>query len=133
MAAPAALAQRDLTLVGAACGAILLVGAAAMFDLTDGRLGALTSVAVVLASVTIPLAVAHHQLFSTLFAPPLLLVAALTVVVVLDPGAVAPDGMPESAGRFGRVLAGTVANGVTLALAEVLALAAIGLRRLALR
>ncbi|WP_229051490.1 hypothetical protein [Aeromicrobium sp. Leaf350] len=133
MAAPAALAQRDLTLAGAACGAALLIGAAALLDLADGRLGVVTSVAVVMASLTVPLAVAPHQLWNTLFAPPVLLVGTLVVVAMVAPGAIAPDGMPESAGRAGRVLAGTVSNGITLALAEVLALAAIGLRRLGLR
>lgn len=133
MAAPAALAQRDLTLVGAACGAALLIGAAALFDLTDGRVGIATSIGVVLASFTVPLAVAPHQLWNTLFAPPVLLIGTLVVVAVVTPDAIAPEGMPESAGRAGRVLAGTVASGVTLAAAEVLALAAIGLRRLALR
>lgn len=133
MAAPAALAQRDLTLVGAACGAALLIGAAALFDLTDGGVGIVTSIGVVLASLTVPLAVAPHQLWNTLFAPPVLLIGTLVVVAIVAPDAIAPDGMPESAGRAGRVLAGTVASGVTLAVAEVLALAAIGLRRLALR
>lgn len=133
MAAPAALAQRDLTLVGAACGAALLLGAAALFDLADGRLGIVTSIGVVLASLTVPLAVAPHQLWNTMFAPPVLLIGALVVVAVVAPDAIAPGGMPESAGRAGRVLAGTVASGVTLAVAEVLALAAIGLRRLGLR
>ena len=127
------LAQRDLTLVGAACGAALLIGAAALFDLTDGRVGIVTSIGVVLASFTVPLAVAPHQLWNTLFAPPVLLIGTLVVVAVVAPDAIAPEGMPDSAGRAGRVLAGTVASGVTLAVAEVLTLAAIGLRRLALR
>ncbi len=130
MAAPAALAQRDLTLVGAACGAALLIGAAALLDLTDGRLGIVTSIGVVLASLTVPLAVAPHQLWNSMFAPPVLLIGTLVVVAVVAPDAIAPEGMPDSAGRAGRVLAGTVASGVTLAIAEVLALAAIGLRRL---
>ena len=133
MAAPAALAQRDLTLVGAACGAAILIGAASLLDLSDGRVGVVTSIGVALASLTVPLAVAPHQLWNTLFAPPVLLIGTLVVVAVVAPGAIAPEGMPESAGRAGRVLAGTVASGVTLAVAEVLALAAIGLRRLALR
>ena len=133
MAAPAALAQRDLTLVGAACGAVLLIGAAALFDLTDARLGPLTSIAVVLASLPVPLAVAPRQLWNTLFAPPVLLLGTLVVVAIVAPEAIAPEGMPASAGPAGRVLAGTVASGVTLAVAEVLALLAIGLRRLALR
>lgn len=130
MAAPAALAQRDLTLVGAACGAALLIGAAALLDLSDGRLGVVTSISVVLASFTVPLAVAPHQLWNTLFAPPVLLIGSLVVVAIVAPDAIAPEGMPETAGRAGRVLAGTVASGITLAVAEVLALAAIGLRRL---
>ena len=133
MAAPAALAQRDLTLAGAACGAALLIGAAVLLDVADGRLGVITSIGVVLASLTVPLAVAPHQLWNSLFAPPVLLIGTLVVVAVVAPGAIDPEGMPDSAGRAGRVLAGTVASGVTLAVAEVLALAAIGLRRLGLR
>ncbi|GAA1726120.1 hypothetical protein [Aeromicrobium alkaliterrae] len=133
LAAPAALAQRDITLAAASRGAVLLVALLTIIDLIDGSLGMFTSVGVLMASVSVPLSVTPSQLWATVLAPPLLLIGVLTLAVVIDPAAVAPEGMPESAGRFGRVLAGTVDRGITLAVAETFTLAALGLRRLALR
>jgi len=130
MAAPAALAQRDLTLAAASRLAVLLVAVVTAADLTDGSLGAFTSAGVVMAAVMVPLSVDHSQLWATIFAPPILLIGALTVVAIVDPAAISPDGMPDTAGRAGRVLAGSVDRGVTLAIAEALTLLAIGLRRL---
>ena len=130
LSAPAALAQRDLTLRGAIWLAATIVAVVVGADLTDGRLGALTSYGLIMASATAPLAVDPRHLWSTVFIAPLLLLATMTVVAIFAASAIDPAGMPDTAGRAARVLAGAVDRGVTLAIAEGLTLIAIGMRRL---
>ncbi|MFT4189320.1 MAG: hypothetical protein QM621_12145 [Aeromicrobium sp.] len=130
LAAPATLAQRDLTLRGAALLATALTAAAALLDLADGRLGFMTTAGLLMSAVTVPLAVIPEHLWATIFVPPALLVGAMVFVSFLNSDALLSDAMPHSSHHAGRILAGTLDRGVTLAIAETLTIATIGLRHL---
>ena len=94
-------------------------------DLLDGRLGFLFSLGFVLVVLTAPFSVDVRSLLTTGVMPPVLLIAALWVVALLAPQAIAVDGLPADAGTLARTLAAVIDHGVTLVVGHVLALAAI--------
>ncbi len=127
--APAGLARRDLGTRQAlwfACGALAVV--TALDVLTDQRLGIVFSVGFVLVVATVPLAIDVRSLLPAGVLPPVLLVAAVALVVALAPEAVRVDGLPPDTGWFGRTLTGVVDRGVTLLIGHGLALALVVVR-----
>ncbi|MFT4299942.1 MAG: hypothetical protein QM597_09940 [Aeromicrobium sp.] len=124
------LAQRDLTPGIAVLGSAGLVLAMTVADLLDGSLGAWTTLGILMAAATVPLALARPHLWNAIFFPPLLLGIAMLLVAFFVPGAIVPDGIPATATPGGRALAGFVDRGVALAVAELVTLATIGLRYL---
>ena len=60
--------------------------------------------------------------------PPILLIAALFTVVLINPSAVTAAGVATNAGAFSRTLAAVLDHGLTLVIGHGLALAAIVLR-----
>lgn len=122
---PAGLARADLSSQRVLIVSILALAAVTALDLIDGRLGPLFSIGFVLIVATMPLAVEAGKLFFTGALPPLLLVLAIGVVAVVNPEAIAVEGLPANVGWAGRTLTGIVDRGVTLLVGSALALASI--------
>jgi hypothetical protein len=125
---PASSALTDLTGRGASLasvGAMALVG---VIDLTDGRLGLITSIGFVGVSVAVALAVHRHHLLTAAVLPPVLLLATFVTVALVAPQAVQVPGMAPDISWVGRAIAGVVDRGITLTVGYGLALAIIALR-----
>lgn len=122
---PAVAARYDLTPRSVVLCAVVALALVTALDLIDGTLGLAFSVAFVLVSVSAATAVDHRGLFTAGVLPPALMVGALLVVAFVAPEAIVVANLPDSAGIFGRTLAGTIAHGVPLLVGHALALAAI--------
>lgn len=97
-------------------------------DLTDGRLGAAFSIGFILIAITVPMAVELRSVVVAGVLPPVLLIASLFAVALINPAAVPVEGVPRDAGVFARTLAAVLDHGLTLVIGHGLALATIVLR-----
>lgn len=125
---PAELARRDLSARQAILAACVALTAIVVLDLIDGRLGAAYSVGFVLVVVTVPLSVDVRHLFPAGVLPPVLLLASLLAIAILEPSAIRVDGLAEDASLVARLIAGVIDHGMTLVIGHGLALGLIVLR-----
>ena len=122
------LARHDLSAQQSVAVACVSLAAVTALDLTDGRLGFLFSLGVVLAVLTAPLSVDVRSLLTTGVMPPVLLIGSLFAVALFFPDAIVVDGMPGDAGALARTIAAVVDHGITLVVGHVLALVGIAVR-----
>lgn len=125
---PAAAARYDLTPRAAVLCSILTLAAVTGLDLLDGTIGAAFDVAFVLVVLTAATAVQARGLFTVGVLPPFLMIGALLTLALTVPDALVVDGLPDSAGVFGRTLGATISHGVVLLVGHALAIGAIVLR-----
>lgn len=125
---PARMARHDLSARQAIVSASVSMVAIVALDLLDGTLGPLYSVGFVLIVVTVPLSVDVRALFPAGVLPPILLLASLLVVCLVDPAAIQIDGLAKDPTLVGRLIASVIDHGVTLVIGHGLALGVIGLR-----
>lgn len=126
--APVAWASHDLRPRLAVTCSVLAMALVIGLDLIDWKLGSVFSVGFVLIALTAPLAVEARGLFTTALLPPALLFGALFAVALFFGDAIHVEGMPASAGVFGRTLSAIVDHGVVLVIGHGLALLAVGFR-----
>ncbi|WP_209674290.1 DUF6542 domain-containing protein [Aeromicrobium fastidiosum] len=125
---PPRSARRDLTARQAIIASCVAMTAIVLLDLVDGQLDLLYSVGFVLIAVTAPMSVGTRHLFATGVLAPILMIASLLAVILVDPTVIRVEGMDADAGTFARLIAGTLDHGMTLFVGGGLALAVIALR-----
>lgn len=122
------MGARDLNARQVLVFAVLALAVVTALDLVDGHFGFVFSLGFVLIVATAPLAVEPRGLILTAFLPIALLLVAVFVVALVAGDSIVIDRLPESAGVFGRTLAGVIDRGVTLLVGTLAALAAIAAR-----
>lgn len=125
---PRAMAGRDLSARQAIIAACLAMTVITGVDLIDGRLDLLFSVGFVLIVITVPMSVDVRSLFPAAVLPPILLVATLLGVCIIDPSAIQVAGMAKDAGTVARLIAATIDHGMTLLIGQGIALVLIAWR-----
>jgi hypothetical protein len=105
-----------------------LGGAAAVQRALTDHLGVFFGICFVLAVLTAALLVRTDGFFTVGVLPPLLLLAVITAVGVVDPAAIAAPGLSDDAGLLQRVIAGVVSQAPALVIGHAAALGVIGLR-----
>ena len=125
---PGAMAGRDLSARQAIIAACLAMAVVTGLDLLDGRLDLLFSVGFVLIVITVPMSVDVRSLFPAGVLPPILLIATLFAVCVVEPSAIQVDGMAKDAGTIARLIAATIDHGLTLLVGHGIALILIAWR-----
>lgn len=108
--------------------AFVTMGVITALDLTDGHLGFAFSLGFVLVVMTAPLAIRLRSIVVTGVLPPPLLIVTLVAVVLIDPAAVAVQGVTAEHGTAARAVAATLDHGLTLIVGHGLALAMIVVR-----
>jgi hypothetical protein len=109
--------------------ATLALVAVVLVSLLLGRIGLLFDVAFVVVCVAAALAVRPQDFFTVGVLPPLLLAATVTVVAIVDPGAVAraEDAVAQA------VVSGLAHHAIALVIGYALTLGVLALRQVALR
>lgn len=125
---PSHLARHDLTPRGAILSSVVVLGIITALDLIDGTIGLPFTVGYLLIVATAPLAVQARGLYTLVLMPPVLLVAALSVIAWLAPEALVVPDLPESAGAMKHAVSATAQLGGVLLLGQGLAITAVLLR-----
>jgi hypothetical protein len=109
--------------------ATLALAAVVLASLLLGRIGLLFDLAFVVVCVAAALAVRPQDFFTVGVLPPLLLAATVTVVAIVDPGAVARAGDAVAQA----VVSGLAHHAIALVIGYALTLGVLALRQVALR
>lgn len=125
-------AAHDLAARGVVVVALLTAAGAAWLEIAlTGRLGWFFDVVFVLVSATNALAAAREALYAPTVAPPLVLVAVIVVVAIVQPDALDEPGTPPDASLVQLVVVAVVHHALALVLGLGSALAIVGWRRTA--
>lgn len=119
---------QDLSASAVVTMAFVAMAGVVWLDLTDDKLGSAFAVGFVLIALTAPMAVDLRSVVATGVLPPVLLIATLFGVVLLDPSAIDVPGLAADAGVVTRTIATTLDHGLALVIGHTLALTMIVVR-----
>lgn len=131
--APGRAVRHDLTAAQAVLFAACALLCVTALDLLHGSLGIVFSVGFTLIVILVSLWVGAQSLFTPGVLPPVLMLAAITLIAALAPSAIDTTADLENPVYFQRVLAGLLNQATALVIGHIVVLIIIAARRIRVR